>query len=249
MDERPEERRRRGPLDEGETGETTRRVSPEGDADRTQRIPRGDADEERTRVIRSGDEESHTRPYSARGYLEAAEERHARLRDLYGGVDWLASFVGWIVAGVVLGFLSLIASVVLIPLGFTLDIGAEDLGATTITGLIIIGVLLFAGYFAGGYVAGRMARFDGGRNGAMVVVWGLLVSIVLGAAAAFLPGELFGAVQQFVAGTVVPAVGGLAGTGFVGLGILVGVLAVSLLGGFLGGRAGSNFHTRIDYTT
>jgi hypothetical protein len=258
MDDRPEERRRRGPLDEGEPEETTRQVPAddqrtrqvplEDDPEQTQRIPRERSDPE-TRVIRTsrgGQEDTVSFP---RGYLEAAHEREARLRDMYGGIDWLAGFVGWIIAGVALTFLSLLASVVLVPLGFTLELDPGALGATAITGLIIIGVLLFVAYYAGGYVAGRLARFDGGRNGAMVVVWGLVLGVLLAVAASFLPGEIFGFVQQFVTGSVVPAIGGLAGTGFLGLGILAGVILIALLGGFLGGRAGSRFHRRIDHTT
>jgi hypothetical protein len=48
--------------------------------------------------------------------------------------------------------------------------------------LVVLGIA----YFAGGYVAGRMARFDGARQGVAVWIIGLLVVLLLaGAGAAF----------------------------------------------------------------
>lgn len=296
MDDRPEDRRRRGPLDEGEgrvSDETTQylprrdaRRESGGDEDRTQRVPL-DEDESRTRSIpreepRAGrpSDEDRTRAFRPtggptgqttdrtsggnsgrkdepqgqtvsfpQGYLEANDERHARLRDMYGGTDWLAGFVGWLVSGISLAFLSLLAGILLVPLGFSLDIGPADLGATVITGLVIVAVVIFVSYFFGGYVAGRMARFDGGRNGALVVVWSLLLGLVIGVAATFIPGEVFQFVSQFTSASFVPALGGLGGLGGLGLGILVGAVLIALLAGFLGGRSGSRFHTSIDRTT
>ena len=50
-------------------------------------------------------------------------------------------------------------------------------------------VVLMIAYYAGGYVAGRMARFNGPRQGVAVWVIGLAVTVVLAVAGALLGAE------------------------------------------------------------
>lgn len=184
--DRPEERRRTGPLgddaDEQETrrvplGETrqegarrepnggtgdaqgeTRQVRQVSTQGSPQAPPQGNGDKE-TRIIRTPgqpDTTADATPYP-RGYFEAAEDREDRLRDMYGGVDWLASLLGFVFALVAGAIFSAVAGVVLAPLGFSLNL-TGPLGAAVITGLVLLGVLIFLTYFFGGYVAGRLAR-------------------------------------------------------------------------------------------
>jgi hypothetical protein len=202
-EDRPEERRRTGPLG-GEAGsEETQREGPgepeaeptrqvpaqqsgqteEAPSRETERVPQRPSDEtedKETRVIRTppgyGTAQEDSGPYP-RGYFEATEERENRLRDMYGGVDWLASFLGFVITVVVGALFSLMAGLVLAPLGFSVNLGGE-IGAAIITGLVLVGVLIFLTYFFGGYVAGRLARFDGGRNGAMLLLWTLAVALL-----------------------------------------------------------------------
>src|SRR5215207_5407625 len=49
----------------------------------------------------------------------------------------------------------------------------------SIVGGILLIVVLAISYYAGGYVAGRMSRFDGGRQGLGVWLFGLAVTVVL----------------------------------------------------------------------
>ena len=273
-EDRPEERRRTGPLGDDADAEETRRVptgenrpqggrgtSPgrteDGDAAAEtrqvpQRSPEGNGDKD-TRVIRTPgqpDTTADATPYP-RGYFEAAEDREDRLRDMYGGVDWLASFLGFVFAVVVGVILSAVAGVVLGPLGFSPDLSGT-LGAAVITGLVLLGVLIFLTFFFGGYVSGRLARFDGGRNGAMLLVWTFLTVILLALAAGvfsgFLPAGAADAIGGFV-DTASSAVGDLSSSGVVGIVVVVGALLLALLGGFLGGRVGSRYHAEIDRTT
>jgi hypothetical protein len=259
--ERSEERRRRGPLgDEGEAGEETRRV-PVGDEGTRRNSPEGsgttasrDAGREgggdsETRVIRTPGASAEEEPRYPRGYLEAVDQRESRLREVYGGVDWLASFIGCIFAIVCGGVLLALAGLMLAPLGFTLNLEGRQIGAAIITGLVILGFALFVAYFCGGYVAGRLARYDGGRNGAMTVAWGLALTLLAAAVGSFLPGPFFEVLQEFVQSSVLPAVGSLTELGLVGAGIIIGALLLELLGGFLGGRLGARYHTRINQTT
>jgi hypothetical protein len=277
-EERPEERRRTGPLG-GEAGSEETRQEPPGGSDaeptrqapvqrpeqteedtsrETERVPQrpaGETEDKETRVIRTppgygtaaDDAGSHPR-----GYFEAAEEREDRLRDMYGGVDWLASFLGFAFAAVVGALFSLIAGVVLAPLGFSLSLGGE-IGAAVITGLVLVAVLIFLTYFFGGYVAGRLARFDGGRNGAMLLLWALAVALLAALAGGifsnFLPTAISEGLRNFIQNDVLSAIGNLSQLGIVGVVIVVGALLVALLGGFLGGRLGSRYHAEIDRTT
>ncbi len=255
--DRTEDRRRRtGPL--GETRgdpEATRRVptSREGEEGETQRVPQGETGREgaETRVIRTpGSPGSQTEEQAyPRGYFEANEEREERLRDIYGGVDWLASFVVCLIAVVTGLALLALAALVLVPLGFTLNLAGREIGTAIITGLVVVGFVLFLAYLFGGYVAGRMARFDGGRNGMMSVAWSLFLLLFVAAVGSFLPGRFFNVLQEFVQNTVLPTVGGLTELGLLGAGIVVGALLMELLGGFLGGRLGARYHAGIDRTS
>jgi hypothetical protein len=172
---------------------------------------------------------------------------------MYGGVDWLASFLGFIFVLVAGAFFSLIAGLVLAPLGFTLNLSGGEIGAAVITGLVLVGILLFLAYFFGGYVAGRLARFDGGRNGAMLLLWSFLAVAVLalagGILSGFLPAGIADGIRNFIQNNVLSTIGSLAGLGVVGIVVAVGGLLLALLGASLGGRLGSRYHSEIDRTT
>jgi hypothetical protein len=273
--DRPEERRRTGPLgDDADEHQETRRVplgenrgdetrreptgktGDTGDADETRQVrrgtPEGNGDKD-TRVIRTPghpDTTADATPYP-RGYFEAAEDRDDRLRDMYGGVDWLASFLGFVFAVVAGTIFSAVAGVVLAPLGFSPDLSGS-IGAGLITGLVLLGILIFLTYFFGGYVAGRLARFDGGRNGAMLLIWtvlaGVLFLLAAGVFSGFLPAGAANAIGGFIDGAT-SALGGFSQAGVVGIVVVVGALVLALLGGLLGGRLGSRYHAEIDRTT
>ena len=279
-EDRPEERRRTGPLgDDAESGATRREPPGETDANPTRQVPTGQpeqADQEQTssremeripqrpagetedketRVIRtpgSGPTQGEAGPYP-RGYFEAAEEREDRLRDVYGGVDWLASFLGFVFVLVAGALLSLVAGLVLVPLGISPDLAGTELGAAAITGLVLVAILVFLTYFFGGYVAGRLARFDGGRNGAMLLLWTgvtvLILALVNAVLSGFLPARVSEDIGNLVQNNVLSTIGGLSQLGVAGVLIFAGALLVALLGGFLGGRLGSRYHTEIDRTT
>ncbi len=271
-EDRPEERRRTGPLgDDAESTQTRREPPAEDDAQTTRRVPsqqpgqsaeaqgseRAPSSEEdkETRVIRApggyGTAQDAT-PYP-RGYFEAVEEREDRLRGMYGGVDWLASFLGFVFAAVVGVLFSLLAGLVLAPLGFSLDLRPGEIGTATITGLVLVAILIFLTYFFGGYVAGRLARFDGGRNGAMLLLWtlgvALLAALAGGLLSSFLPASVSDSIRDFIQNDVLSGIGSLSGLGIVGGAIAIGAVLVALLGGFLGGRLGSRYHAEIDRTT
>jgi hypothetical protein len=274
-EDRPEERRRTGPLGDDAEPEETRREPPEeadagptrpapteqteeerASARETERIPQrspGETEDKETRVIRTPGYATQGEATSyPRGYFEAADEREDRLRDMYGGVDWLASFLGFVFALVAGGIFSLIAGLVLAPLGFSLNLGGQ-IGAAIITGLVLVGILVFLTYFFGGYVAGRLARFDGGRNGAMLLLWSgvtiLVLALVNAVLSGFLPSGVSENINSFIQNDLLSSVRSLSQLGLVGIVVFVGALLLALLGGFLGGRLGSRYHAEIDRTT
>jgi hypothetical protein len=238
--------------------EETRQVPTERRSEATRPVTTGkpaskpSQEDKETRVIRSSQQHPDTvkdaTPYP-RGYFEAVEEREDRLRDMYGGVDWLASFLGFVFAVVIASVFSAVAGLVLVPLGFPPRISGGELGASVLTGLAVVGVLIFLTYFFGGYVAGRLARFDGGRNGAMVLAWTFIVALILALVAlvfsGFLPAAASDTIRNLAQGTA-SAVGGLAAAGVAGIVVAVAALLLALLGGFFGGRLGSRYHTEID---
>jgi hypothetical protein len=275
--DRPEDRRRRGPLGDEEGTEETRRVPQDGttrggeDAETGQLSPEGAEREGETRENLAassggtaprevpGQEDPETRVIRTPGGPDAYEDeeipfsREERLRDVYGGVDWLASFIGCVFALVCMSvLLLLISGLVLAPLSFTLDLEGGQLGSAIITGLVIVGFVLFLSYFLGGYVAGRLVRFDGGRNGAATVGWGILLAVIFTIFGFLLAGLLPGPVYELLRGLqsgIQSTVGNLTTLGLVGAGIIVGALLLVLLGGFLGGSLGNRYHTRIDRTS
>jgi hypothetical protein len=277
-EDRPEERRRTGPLgDDAESG-TTRREPP-GDEEPTRQVPAdepdreesaretqpmaerpagepaGETEDKETRVIRTPPAygtQADASPYP-RGYFEAAEEREDRLRDMYGGVDWLASFLGFIFVLVAGSFFSLVAGLVVAPLGVSMDLAGSEIGPAAITGLVLVAILVFLTYFFGGYVAGRLARFDGGRNGAMLLLWTgvtvLVLALINAVLSGFLPEGISEDIDILIQNFLFSTIGGLSGLGIAGVLIFVGALLVALVGGFLGGRLGSRYHAEIDRTT
>jgi hypothetical protein len=121
----------------------------------------------------------------------------------------------------------------------TADEQAQTLG---IGGGIAVLVVLFLAYLAGGYVAGRMARFDGARQGIAVWVIGLIVVLVLAAAGAIL-GAQYNVLQDLNLPRI-PVDEGTATTAAVVT--LIAILLVTLLGALLGGKVGERYHRKVD---
>jgi uncharacterized membrane protein len=117
----------------------------------------------------------------------------------------------------------------------------------------LVGLLVFLAYFFGGYVAGRLARFDGGRNGAMLLLWSgvavLVLALVNAILVGFLPSVVSENINNFIQNDLLSTIGSLSQLGVVGVVVFVGALLLALLGGFLGGRLGSRYHAEIDRTT
>ncbi|MFL6114245.1 MAG: hypothetical protein ACJ786_23230, partial [Catenulispora sp.] len=158
----------------------------------------------------------------------AARDAVNAQHDRFGGIKWGAAFFGWLSANGLAVILLAILSAAGVAFGLTQVSSADQAtnqatqNADTIgiAGGITLLVVLFLAYLAGGYVAGRMARFDGIRQGLAVWVIGLLVVIVLA-----IVGAVLGAKYNVLSQLNLPSIPISAGTLTTG-GIIAGIAAL-----------------------
>lgn len=176
------------------------------------------------------------------------EEVVERERRRFGGFKFGSAFFGWLTAtgtGVILTAL-LAAAGTALGLGVTdgqTDLDESETTTIGIVGAIALVVVLLVAYFCGGYVAGRMARFDGVKQGLAVWLWAVIIAIVVAVIGA-IAGSQFNILANLDSFPRIPIdEGALTVTGI----ITAVVLAVaSLVGALLGGAAGMRFHRRVD---
>ena len=175
-------------------------------------------------------------PLDERGRRRAARRQQ---REQFGGTKWGSAFFGWLTALGTAVLLSGIAAAVTQGYGLTTVPGGPPAG---VVAAIVVGVVLFVAYFCGGYVAGRMARFDGARQGVAVWLWAVLVAVAVAVLVAVsgTPVDLT-PLAVLVGGVLDPAAVTIGG--FIALSV---VLLVGLVGAVLGGLAGMRFHRRVD---
>jgi MFS family permease len=178
---------------------------------------------------------------------DSLDAQHSR----YGGIKWGAAFFGWLSANGLAVLLIALISAAGVAIGLTEDLpsvdeavdsAADSADTIGIVGGIVLLVILFLAYLAGGYVAGRMARFDGMRQGIAVWLIGLLIIVALTVA-----GLVFGSEYNVLAELNLPRIPvdeGTATTG--GIIALVALLLVTLLGAILGGKLGDRYHRKVD---
>jgi hypothetical protein len=187
-----------------------------------------------------------TRPYDPDEPRRDPAERHAALRDSYGGMNWGACFFGWLVAVGVVVLLAAIASAIATAVGsnmsWTTSDAKNNASSIGLAAAITLAVVMFIGYYAGGYVAGRMSRFDGTRQGLGVWIIGLVAIVLVAAATA-----IFGAKYDIADRVNLPNVDLTPDQlGWGGALTAVVLLAVMLVGAILGAGVGRHYHSRID---
>lgn len=163
-------------------------------------------------------------------------------RNRFGGIDVPASLVGMLTA---LAMVVLLAGLIGAAIGVVgyqrgLKDAAEELSMASLIGGVIT---LFLAFVIGGWAAGRMARYDGPRNGAMTAVWTILLGAVVASLGAWLGSE-----YDLLSRVELPQ---LFSRDALTLGGIVSALlavAAMLLGGILGGIWGERFHSRADAT-
>ncbi len=171
------------------------------------------------------------------------EERERTLAERYGGFDWWPDFIGWAVAVFFSLLFAGIAAAIVGGVGYQLDapVSGDDPTAQRLGlgGLLGGLVAVFLGYLVGGYTAGRMARFDGIKNGIGVVVWTVVLAVLLSVLGVVL-GDRFDLTQRL---RLDIDRGTLTSAGVVSLAVTLGVM---LAGAILGGKLGAGYHRTID---
>lgn len=185
--------------------------------------------------------------------VEPAVDRHsvvAREKERYGGVKVGSAFFGWLTAtGTAVILIALLAAAgTTIGLSTDTPVGdaaagvaePETIGVAGVVGLLVI---LFVSYFCGGYVAGRMARFNGIKQGVAVWVWAVVMAIVVVILAA-VAGDEYDVLARLNGFPRLPLNEGDVTTA--GMVAVVMVAATSLIGAVLGGLSGMRFHRAVD---
>lgn len=174
-------------------------------------------------------------------------ERKQYLLDNFGGFFWGSDFIGFAVAmfftiiflgivGAIVGSVGYQMGAHVPKLGSAVPGSEQTLGIGALIGSL---VAVFLAYLIGGYTAGRMARFDGLKNGIGVVIWTVIVAIILGIVGA-VAGTKFNVASQLHLNIdrATLTTGGI-------ISIAV-TLIVMLLGAALGGSMGAAYHQKID---
>ncbi|MBB3677144.1 hypothetical protein [Modestobacter versicolor] len=172
----------------------------------------------------------------------------AAQKERFGGVSWGSAFFGWLSANGMAVILIALLSAGGLAFGLSESVDSPEQAADSATSGIGLGagiallVALFLAYLAGGYVAGRMARFDGVKQGIAVWVIGLVVVILLA-----LAGLVFGSQYNVLAELDLPRIPVDEGTATTaGIISLVAVLVATLVGAVLGGSLGARYHRKVD---
>ena len=186
----------------------------------------------------------------------AAEERHSgtsrspgvgrdgesRQRDEYGGFNLGAAFFGWLVAIGMGVLLTAIIAAAGTAIGFNSGAGKGDAGTIGIVGGALLIAIGFLAYYCGGYVAGRMSRFDGARQGFGVWAFGLVMTLLLGAAGAIFGSE-YNVLEQLNLPRIPVSTSDLTTGGLIAL---AAILLGTLLAAIAGGKVGERYHKKVD---
>ena len=174
-------------------------------------------------------------------------EVRERQREQFGGFKIGAIFFGWLVAVAIGVLLTAILGATGAGLGLTQVNPAQvDPGQAQTVGIVsgIVLLIVFGlAYFAGGYVAGRLARFDGARQGLGVWLFALLVAVVLTLLGAVL-GAQYNILDQLQVVPRIPT--DLASLTTGGAIALLALLVVTVVAAIFGGKAGEAFHRKVD---
>ena len=179
------------------------------------------------------------------------EDAVERERERFGGVKVGSAFFGWLTAmGTAVLLTAMVAATgAVIGLGTTGDVedatgaAAENAETVGLIGAIALIVIALVAYYCGGYVAGRMARFDGAKQGVAVWVWAVVIAIIVAIIVA-LGGADFNFLANVNGFPRIPINEGDLTAGSIITAVLVGI--ASLVGAILGGLAGMRYHRMVD---
>jgi heme/copper-type cytochrome/quinol oxidase subunit 2 len=177
-----------------------------------------------------------------------------RENEAFGGVKIFCAFFGWLTATGMTVLLTALVAAAGAGVGLASDasdiadaandrgVSAEQIGWA---GVVLVLVIVFVSYYSGGYVAGRMARFDGIRQGLAVFGWTVFIAIVIAVLGA-VAGSKYDVLDELNSFPRIP--NDLSDLSLEAVVVLVGVIAAALVGAMVGGLAGMHFHRKVDRT-
>lgn len=164
----------------------------------------------------------------------------------FGGMKIGACFFGWLTAAGTAVILTATVAAILGAIAGELPTNTLDPNTVGITSAVALIAIVFVAYLAGGYVAGRMARFNGMRQGIGVWLWAIVIAVV-GVILGVVVGEQLDLAGQAIGLPQIPLDPAALTTR--GVITVLAVLAASLIGAIIGGLAGMRYHRRIDRRT
>lgn len=174
----------------------------------------------------------------------------AREKEQFGGVKIGSAFFGWLAATGMAVLLTALVAAAGTAVGLATNTNIADAAnqasgnqSVGLAGIITLLVILFLSYYCGGYVAGRMARFNGARQGLMVWIWALIAAVLV-AILAMTAGQKFDVLANLNSFPRIPVNEGDLTTTSIIAAVVVAVVA--LIGAMLGGLAGMRFHRKVD---
>jgi hypothetical protein len=164
----------------------------------------------------------------------------------YGKPDFLASVVGMFAGLGVLVFLGALIAAGAGGIDYQLNILNEQgaLDEASAIGLVVATLVVFASFIVGGFAAGRMSRYNGGLNGFGAGLWLILFVAVFAALGAWV-GTEYNAFTQLDLPNWFAQIDVDDLTAFAAI-ASAALVAATLLGGYVGGRLGETYHTRVD---
>lgn len=168
-------------------------------------------------------------------------------KERFGGMKFGASFFGWLAAaGAGVLMTALLASLGA-GIGLSASLNPDEVtgraGTVGVISAAVLLVVIFVAYFCGGYVAGRMARFNGVKQGLGVWLWAIIAAAVVAVLAA-ITGNQVDASRYLDGGPQIPmSRDALTASGIVAA---LAALLVALIGAVVGGLSGMRFHRRVD---
>lgn len=177
----------------------------------------------------------------------------AREKERFGGMKFGSAFFGWLTAtGLAVLLLAILAAAGVafgVATANNVDNAVHQSASATgtaktvgLVGAIVLLVILFVAYYCGGYVAGRMARFDGVKQGLGVWIWAIITSAVIAGVAA-VAGAKYNVLAQLNLPRIPVDEGSVTTVGIIAI---VAAILVTLLGALLGGAVGTRYHRKVD---
>lgn len=174
----------------------------------------------------------------------------AKQQERFGGVKFGSCFFGWLTATgtavLLTALLTAVGAGLSLGQNITPDQAANNAQTVGLVGGVVLLIITLLAYFCGGYVAGRMARFNGAKQGVGVWLWALIVAVVI-ALLSVVAGARFDILGTLNGFPRIPVDEGTLTTG--GVITAIALALAALLGAILGGITGMRFHRKVDHVT